>query len=72
MIRLKGSGTRGRSRTAAKKKISSPAAPYTVVYLTEIVVLLATLVPLASLIRREPVPDAVDSSRPFGLADIPA
>lgn len=52
--------------------ISSPAAPYTAVYLTEIVVLVATLVPLISLTRRGPVTDAVDSSRTFGLADIPA
>jgi BCD family chlorophyll transporter-like MFS transporter len=60
------------SRGALGSGITSPAAPYTAVYLTEIVVLLLTLVPLASLIRREPVPDAVDSARPFGLADIPA
>lgn len=60
------------SRGSLGPGITSAAAPYTVVYLTEIVVLLATLVPLASLLRREPVQDAVDSSRSFGLADIPA
>ena len=60
------------SRGSLGPGITSAAAPYTVVYLTEIVVLLATLVPLASLIRREPIQDAVDSSRSFGLADIPA
>ena len=60
------------SRGALGSGISSPAAPYTMVYLTEVVVLLATLIPLFSLLRREPVQDAVDSSRSFGLADIPA
>lgn len=60
------------SRGALGPGITSAAAPYTVVYLTEIVVLLATLVPLASLLRRGPAQDAVDSPRSFGLADIPA
>jgi BCD family chlorophyll transporter-like MFS transporter len=60
------------ARGALGPGISSPAAPYTVVYLTEIVVLLATLVPLVSLVRREPGQETVDSSRSFGLADIPA
>ncbi|MFN7532615.1 MAG: BCD family MFS transporter [Gemmatimonas sp.] len=60
------------SQGALGAGITSPAAPYTMVYLTEVVVLLATLIPLFSLLRREPVQDAVDSSRSFGLADIPA
>ncbi|MFN4771402.1 MAG: MFS transporter, partial [Gemmatimonas sp.] len=60
------------SQGALGAGITSPAAPYTMVYLTEVVVLLATLIPLFSLLRREPVRDAVDSSRSFGLADIPA
>jgi BCD family chlorophyll transporter-like MFS transporter len=60
------------ARGALGPGISSPAAPYTVVYLTEIVVLMATLVPLASLLRRGPAQETVDSSRSFGLADIPA
>jgi BCD family chlorophyll transporter-like MFS transporter len=59
-------------RGALGPAISSPAAPYTAVYLTEIAVLLVTLVPLMSLSRRGPAQDAVDSSRTFGLADIPA
>ncbi|AMW04580.1 BCD family MFS transporter [Gemmatimonas phototrophica] len=59
-------------RGALGPGITSAAAPYTMVYVTEIVVLLATLVPLLTLTRREPGPDAVDSSRTFGLADIPA
>jgi BCD family chlorophyll transporter-like MFS transporter len=52
--------------------ITSAAAPYTVVYLLEIVVLFATLAALATLGRRTIASEAVDSSRPFGLADIPA
>ncbi|MCZ8204861.1 BCD family MFS transporter [Gemmatimonas sp.] len=60
------------SRGALGAGITSPAAPYTMVYLTEVVVLLATLIPLFSLLRREPVQDAVNSRRSFGLADIPA
>jgi BCD family chlorophyll transporter-like MFS transporter len=51
-------------RGALGPGITSAAAPYTMVYVTEIVVLLATLVPLLTL--------TVDSSRTFGLADIPA
>jgi len=51
---------------------SSPAAPYTAVYVTEIVVLAATLVALLPLTRRMARQETVDSSRPFGLADIPA
>lgn len=60
------------ARGALGPNIASPAAPYTAVYLTEIVVLLATLIPLYSLLRREPAQESVDSSRTFGLADIPA
>lgn len=60
------------ARGALGPGLSSPAAPYTVVYLTEIVVLAATLVPLTSLLRRGPAQETVDSSRSFGLADIPA
>lgn len=52
--------------------ISSPAAPYTAVYITEIVVLCCTVLALGSLGRRTADREAVDSSRPFGLADIPA
>lgn len=60
------------ARGALGPNITSAAAPYTAVYLTEIVVLMATLIPLYSLLRREPVQDSVDSTRSFGLADIPA
>jgi MFS transporter, BCD family, chlorophyll transporter len=52
--------------------IVGPAAPYTAVYLTEIVVLAATLIALVPLYRRMVGEKTVDSSRPFGLADIPA
>jgi BCD family chlorophyll transporter-like MFS transporter len=54
-------------------RFNNPAVPYTAVYVVEIVVLLATLLPLYLLsARRTGAQDAVDSSRPFGLADIPA
>jgi MFS transporter, BCD family, chlorophyll transporter len=46
--------------------------PYTVVYVLEIVVLLATLVALVPLVRRRAASREVDSTRSFGLADIPA
>jgi MFS transporter, BCD family, chlorophyll transporter len=54
-------------------RFSTPAVPYTAVYCTEIVVLFATLIPLYFLsTRHAAAQDAVDSTRPFGLADIPA
>lgn len=61
------------SRGDLGARFSSPSVPYTAVYVTEIVVLLATLLPLYLLSSRHAAAqDAVDSSRPFGLADIPA
>jgi BCD family chlorophyll transporter-like MFS transporter len=54
-------------------RFSHPAVPYTAVYVAEIVFLLVTLFPLYLLsARRETAQETVDSSRPFGLADIPA
>lgn len=53
-------------------RITSAAAPYTAVYVLEIVVLFATLAALGKLGRRAAAEQAVDSTRTFGLADIPA
>jgi len=57
---------------AAGSWLAQPAAPYTAVYGTEIVVLLITLVVLGSVGRRAANQVTVDVARPFGLADIPA
>jgi BCD family chlorophyll transporter-like MFS transporter len=53
--------------------LRAPTVAYDVVYLLEIVVLLATIVALVPLVRRQ-VAMARDEvvARPFGLADIPA
>jgi BCD family chlorophyll transporter-like MFS transporter len=53
---------------------SSPTVPYSVVYVLEIVVLLATLIALAPLVRRRVQASREEEvvARPFGLADIPA
>jgi BCD family chlorophyll transporter-like MFS transporter len=52
--------------------MAQPAAPYTAVYGTEIVVLLITLVVLGTVGRRAAGQVSVGVARPFGLADIPA
>jgi MFS transporter, BCD family, chlorophyll transporter len=52
--------------------MAQPAAPYTAVYGTEIVVLLITLVVLGTVGRRAANQVSVGVARPFGLADIPA
>jgi BCD family chlorophyll transporter-like MFS transporter len=53
---------------------SAPTTPYSVVYVLEIVVLFATIIALAPLVRRQVVAAREDDvvARPFGLADIPA
>jgi BCD family chlorophyll transporter-like MFS transporter len=53
---------------------SAPTTPYSVVYVLEIVVLLATLVALVPLVRRRAAAAREEDvvARPFGLADIPA
>lgn len=53
---------------------STPTMPYSVVYLLEIVVLLATLLALVPLVRRRVQASREEEvvARPFGLADIPA
>jgi BCD family chlorophyll transporter-like MFS transporter len=61
------------ARNELSPMLNHPAVPYTAVYVTEIVALIATLLPLYLLsARHATAQDAVDSSRPFGLADIPA
>jgi BCD family chlorophyll transporter-like MFS transporter len=60
------------ARQATGAWLANPASPYTVVYGTEILVLLITLVVLVRLARHAARPAAVAVARPFGLADIPA
>jgi len=52
----------------------TPTMPYSVVYVLEIVVLLATLIALVPLVRRRALASREEEvvARPFGLADIPA
>ena len=61
------------ARNALPLQLNNASVPYTAVYVVEIVVLLATLLPLWLLLAgKSRSPDVVDSPRVFGLADIPA
>jgi BCD family chlorophyll transporter-like MFS transporter len=60
-------------RGALGPGLSTPAVPYSMVYLLEVFVLFATLVALGPLVsRRTAQRTSADPSRAFGLADIPA
>lgn len=53
--------------------LTTPTVAYDVVYILEIVVLLATIIALVPLVRRQAVASREEVvARPFGLADIPA